>query len=61
MSKKMKICVIGAGPAGLAAAEALQEKGYEDVTILERSHRAGGMALSLNYEMSSSNQIKNNL
>jgi len=35
--------VIGGGPAGLAAAIRLREKGIDDVVILEREHRPGGI------------------
>src|SRR5690606_20930855 len=36
--------VIGAGPAGLAAAERLREAGY-DVTVYDRHDRAGGLLI----------------
>lgn len=36
--------VIGAGPAGLAAAETLRRKGY-DVTVYDRYDRAGGLLI----------------
>lgn len=35
--------VIGGGPAGLAAAIQLCKKGIEDIVILEREHRPGGI------------------
>ncbi|WP_297213750.1 NAD(P)/FAD-dependent oxidoreductase [uncultured Flavonifractor sp.] len=35
--------VVGGGPAGLAAAIQLREKGIDDVVILEREHRTGGI------------------
>lgn len=35
--------IIGAGPAGLAAALKLKEKGVEDILILEREKRPGGI------------------
>ena len=35
--------VSGGGPAGLAAAIRLREKGVEDVVVLEREHRPGGI------------------
>ncbi|MFN8151677.1 MAG: FAD-dependent oxidoreductase, partial [Solirubrobacterales bacterium] len=41
----MKICVIGAGLAGLAAAESLA-RGGADVIVLERSDRIGGRVWS---------------
>ena len=36
------IAIIGSGPAGLAAAEALREQGWQ-VTVYERADRAGGL------------------
>ncbi len=35
--------VVGGGPAGLAAAIRLKEKGVDDVVVLEREHRTGGI------------------
>ena len=35
--------IIGGGPAGLAAAIQLRKKGIEDIVILEREHRPGGI------------------
>ena len=35
--------IIGGGPAGLAAAVRLRERGVEDVVVLEREHRTGGI------------------
>ena len=40
-----KIAIIGAGPAGLAAANMLSPKGY-NVTVFEREKKAGGMLVS---------------
>jgi len=37
-----KICIIGAGPAGLSAAMYLEQKGYANYTILEKSDHVGG-------------------
>jgi formate dehydrogenase beta subunit len=42
-TKKDKVAVIGAGPAGLAAAYHLRRRGYP-VTVFEALPRAGGMA-----------------
>src|ERR1700690_557209 len=39
----MRVCVIGAGPAGLAAAYCLQSFGVE-VVVFEAGSRVGGMA-----------------
>lgn len=44
------IGIIGAGAAGLTAAETLRRRGYTQVTILERSDRAGGKCYSSNHE-----------
>ena len=35
--------IIGGGPAGLAAAIRLRQKGGDDVVVLEREHRPGGI------------------
>lgn len=35
--------IIGGGPAGLAAAIRLRQKGVDDVVVLEREHRPGGI------------------
>lgn len=48
-AKTSRICIVGAGPSGLASAEALKELGYTNVTVLERSQEAGGMALTEYY------------
>jgi acyl-CoA synthetase (AMP-forming)/AMP-acid ligase II len=41
-----RVCVVGAGPAGLTAALALERRGHE-VTVLERAAEPGGMAASV--------------
>lgn len=40
--KTSKICVIGAGPAGIHMASLLKKSGIKNVAVLERSHRIGG-------------------
>ena len=40
--KKEKVAIVGAGPAGLAAAYELAREGYR-VTVFEAAHAAGGM------------------
>lgn len=42
MVEKKKVCVIGAGVSGLAAAKAFKDRGH-DVTVVERSHDLGGV------------------
>ena len=37
-----RIAILGAGAAGLSAAEALKLKGYKHVTLFERTDHAGG-------------------
>lgn len=45
-----KICIVGGGPSGISAAWFLQEKGYTDVTVLERLDRLGGKCNSPRYK-----------
>lgn len=40
---KRQAVIVGGGPAGLAAALRLKEKGIEDILILEREHLLGGI------------------
>jgi len=42
--KKQTVGIIGAGPAGLAAAEQLRKKGYK-ITVYDRYDRAGGLLI----------------
>ncbi|WP_035291630.1 FAD-dependent oxidoreductase [Clostridium sp. KNHs214] len=37
-----KICIVGAGISGLSVAWFLKEKGYKNITVLEKSERLGG-------------------
>ncbi len=41
--EKKEVIIIGGGPAGLAAAVRLYEKGIRDILILEREHQLGGI------------------
>ena len=43
MNQEIDVLVIGAGPAGLAAAAAAREAGCENVLILERDDAPGGI------------------
>ena len=49
MDKNIKICIIGGGPAGLSAGMYLEQKGYENYTILEKNDRVGGKCWSPYY------------
>lgn len=46
----IRIGIVGAGPAGLTAAETLKQKGYTDVMVLEKADHAGGKCRSIEYE-----------
>lgn len=46
MSDKPKIRILGAGPAGVAAAYALSQKGKADIEVIERAPVAGGNSAS---------------
>ena len=43
ISRKIDILIIGAGPAGLAAAAAARESGIESVLVIEREKEPGGI------------------
>ena len=42
MDKKIRIAIIGGGPAGLSAAMYLEKKGYENYVIYEKQDHVGG-------------------
>ena len=46
VDRKPAVTVLGAGPAGIAAAYALTRDGRADVTVLERAERSGGNSTS---------------
>jgi predicted NAD/FAD-binding protein len=41
-----RIGILGAGPAGLSLARILSDRGFADVTLLERSNRVGGKSVT---------------
>ncbi len=45
--KDSRIAIIGAGPAGLSAAWFLEKHGFENVTVLEKLGRVGGLCKSI--------------
>lgn len=47
MGSRQSIAIVGAGPAGLAAADALRQLGYEQVTVFEQNARVGGKVCSV--------------
>ena len=49
MDKNVRICIVGGGPAGLSAGMYLEQKGYTNYSILERSARVGGKCWSPYY------------
>lgn len=49
ISRDSKICIIGAGPAGLAHAHYLKKSGYLNVDILERNHKVGGKTHTMTF------------
>ena len=42
-----RIGIVGAGPGGLSLARLLTEKGFSDVTVIERAARVGGKSLTV--------------
>lgn len=48
-SPETHILIVGAGPSGMGCAEALQERGYEHITVLEKRDRVGGQSLTKHY------------
>ena len=47
--KDARICIVGAGPAGLSAAHALKTRGYTNVVVLEAQERVGGKCRTINF------------
>lgn len=47
MDRGARICIVGGGPSGLAAALYLEDAGFERVTVMERGASVGGKCYSL--------------
>lgn len=45
-----RIGIVGAGPGGLSLARLLSDRGFADVTLLERAPRVGGKSLTVTHE-----------
>lgn len=45
-----RICVVGAGPAGITTAYELSRQGFTDVVVVEKAGRVGGLCLSVGYD-----------
>ncbi len=45
-----RIGIVGAGPGGISLARLLTDRGYADVTVLEKSDRVGGKSLTVHHE-----------
>ena len=43
-TKSFEVCILGAGPAGLGAAQELTRSGVTDILIVDRNHQVGGLA-----------------
>lgn len=50
MDRSMRIGIVGAGISGVTLAHELVKKGYRQVTLLEKSDRAGGKCHSIEYK-----------
>lgn len=57
MPKTDRICIIGAGPGGLATALALKKAGYTHVTVYEKSGQAGGQVYSKKFRTPEGKEI----
>lgn len=45
-----RIGIVGAGPGGLSLARLLTERGFADITVLEKNARVGGKSLTVHHE-----------
>ena len=48
-----RVCIVGAGPAGVHMSLTLKQKGYSNVTMFEKSGRVGGKSFDVNLESGS--------
>ena len=46
-NKKDKICIVGAGPAGIHMAAKLKNKNFENIKIFEETDRVGGKSYDM--------------
>ena len=49
-SPEDKVCIVGAGPAGLHMAVELRRRKYNNIVILEKSDRVGGKCYDVHYQ-----------
>lgn len=45
-----KVCILGAGPAGLGAARELARQGVDDLVVVDRNPEPGGLARTVEYD-----------
>ena len=45
-----KVCIVGAGPAGLHMAVELRRRNYNNIVILEKSNRVGGKCYDVHHK-----------
>ncbi|MEO1210208.1 MAG: FAD-dependent oxidoreductase [Cyanobacteria bacterium J06638_20] len=50
VSKGDRICIVGAGAAGLSTGYFLRKRGYQNVVVLEKQGRVGGLCRSVTHE-----------
>lgn len=50
IAKTARICIVGAGPAGLATAHRLRAEGHRHVTVLEKLPQVGGLCVTYEFE-----------
>ena len=45
-----KICIVGAGPSGIHMAISLKDRGYQNITIFEKTGRVGGKSFDTQFD-----------